>query len=181
MKFIALLRGVNVGGKNILPMKALASMFEEAGGVDVKTLIQSGNVVFAASSASAAKKAVGDVSSAIVERFGFRSPIVVRSAPELAKIVEENPFLRAKVDPNLLHLAFLGAAPKAASIAALDPKRSPGDELVVKRTEIYLHLPNGVVRTKLTNDYFDRTLATTSTVRNWRTVMKLLDLVTAKP
>jgi uncharacterized protein (DUF1697 family) len=175
LRFVALLRGINVGGKNILPMKALALMFEEAGCADVQTLIQSGNVVFAASP-SAAKKATAAVASAIVERFGFRAPMTLRSAPDLAKIAADNPFLRAKADPDKLHVAFLAAFPKPARIALLDPKRSPGDDLIVQRSEIYLHLPNGAGRTRLTNDYFDRTLETTSTVRNWRTVLKLVDL-----
>ena len=173
--YVALLRGINVGGKNILPMKELATMFESAACADVRTYIQSGNVVFAASP-SAALEVPAAVAAAIADRFGYRIPIVIRSAQELGKVAKENPFLRTKADPDSLHVVFLSSAPKAGSIALLEAKRSAPDEFVVKGREIYLRLPNGAARTKLTNDYFDRTLATTSTMRNWRTVLKLVEL-----
>ena len=76
-------------------------------------------------------------------------------------------------------MAFLEATPDPANVDALDPDRSPGDEFAVLGREVYLHCPNGMARTKLTNAYFDSRLATTSTMRNWKTVLKLLELATA--
>lgn len=174
--YVALLRGINVGGRNLLPMKELAAIFEGAGCADVRTYIQSGNVVFAATP-SAAQQVQAEVARVIAERFEFRVPIILRSAQELAKAARENPFVRAKTDLEALHVAFLSDAPRPGSIALLEAKRSAPDEFVVKGREIYLRLTNGVARTKLTNDTFDRTLATTSTMRNWRTVLKLVELV----
>jgi len=174
--YVALLRGINVGGKNLLPMKDLTAIFEGAGCADVRTYIQSGNVVFAAAPAEV-QQVQADVGRVIAERFEYRIPIILRSAQELAKAARDNPFLRAKADLEALHVAFLLDAPKPGGIALLEAKRSAPDEFVVKGREIYLRLPNGVARTKLTNDAFDRTLATTSTVRNWRTVQKLVELV----
>ena len=174
--YVALLRGINVGGRNLLPMKDLSAIFEGAGCADVRTYIQSGNVVFAASP-PAAQQVQAEVARVIAERFGFRVPVVLRSAQDLAKAARDNPFVRAKADLESLHVAFLLDAPRPGGIALLEGKRSPPDEFVVKGREIYLRLPNGVARTKLTNDHFDRTLATTSTVRNWRTVLKLVELV----
>lgn len=176
--YVALLRGINVGGKNQLPMKSLAAMFADAGCGNVVTYIQSGNVVFEAKPAIAGR--VSDlVVEAISARFGFHVPVVTRSADEFHAVARDNPFLRAGADPETLHVAFLANLPSDNDVAALDPNRSPPDAFVVRGREIYLHCPNGLARTKLTNDYFDRKLATTSTVRNWRTVLKLVDLTEA--
>jgi len=177
---VALLRGINVGGKNKLPMKDLAAMFTEAGCDDVRTYIQSGNVLFRARPALA-RRVPELVTRAIADRAGLRVPVVTRTAAELAKVVSANPLLRAGADHAKLHVAFLAKQPAAGRVAGLDPDRSPPDEFVVRGREIYLHCPGGVARTKLTNDYFDSRLATTSTVRNWNTVLKLLELSRLPP
>jgi uncharacterized protein (DUF1697 family) len=100
----------------------------------------------------------------------------VRSDEDLARVAKENPFLGAGADEALLHVAFLAESPGAAQVAALDAGRSPPDEFTVRGREIYLRCPNGMARTRLTNQYFDAKLSTTSTMRNWRTVLKLLDM-----
>jgi uncharacterized protein (DUF1697 family) len=173
---VALLRGINVGGKNKLPMKDLAAMFEEVGCEDVRTYIQSGNVVFRASK-QVAERVPERVSAAIKERFGHRVPLVLRTAEELRAVSKENPFLaKAKKDgdTSALHVMFLDEEPPKTRVEGLDPERSPGDTYEVHGREIYLHCPHGLARTKLTNDYFDRALKATSTVRNWNTVLRLL-------
>lgn len=171
---VALLRGINVGGKNMLPMKDLAAMFADAGCTDVRTYIQSGNVVYAAS-AAVARKVPTLVEAAIAKRFGFAAPIQTRSVEELRAVVAGNPLL-SKHDPDVLHVIFLAKAPTAKQTDDLDPQRSPGDSFVVRGREIYVACPNGVARTKLTNAWFDSRLATVSTGRNWRTTQKLLEL-----
>ena len=173
--FVALLRGINVGGKNKLAMKELSAIFALAGCTEVRTYIQSGNVVCKAS-ATVAKKLPALVHAAIKKNIGHDVPIVIRTAAELASVARENPFLALGTAPETLHVAFLSDEPRAAAIVTLDPARSPGDEFVARGREIYLRLPNGVARSKLTNAYFDRALATTSTIRNWRTVLELLAL-----
>jgi uncharacterized protein (DUF1697 family) len=171
---VALLRGINLGGKNRLPMKDLAKMFTEAGCLSVTTYIQSGNVVFEAA-APLARRIPALIEKAIAESFGYQVPVMTRTGAELARIVRGNPFLRSGADPRTLHVAFLGAAPAAARVKALEPGRSPPDAFAVRGREIYLHCPNGFARTRLTNAYFDSKLGTTSTVRNWNTVETLLD------
>lgn len=173
---VALLRGINVGGKNLLPMLELAALFEAAGCAGVRTFIQSGNVLFAAPAAVAGRLAER-IAARIQERHGLRVPVILRTAAELRRIAARNPFLRAGADPRLLHVAFLSAAPGRAAAARLDPARSPPDAFVVQGSEVYLSLPNGGGRTRLTNDYLDRTLGTTSTLRNWNTVLKLAAMV----
>ena len=174
---IALLRGINVGGKNKLPMKELAALFVEAACEEVRTYIQSGNVVFRTGSADA-DEISSIIGASILDRFGFRVPVIVRTAGELEGIAQGNPFVKAGAETDRLHVMFLAERPDSASVGALDPARSPGDEFVVVGREIYLHCPNGVARSKLTNSYFDSKLSTTSTSRNWRTVGKLLELAT---
>ena len=172
---VALLRGVNVGGKNRLPMAALSAMFERAGCTDVRTYIQSGNVVFGATPEVAAQVGA-QVSAAIAKQLGLRVPLVLRSAKELRAVATNNPFLREREEQKRLHVVFLERPPTASARAALDPERSPPDRFVAKGRELYLCCPNGMARTKLTSDYLDRTLGTVGTVRNWNTVLALCEL-----
>ena len=172
---IALLRGINVGGKNRLPMKDLAAMFVDAGCDDVRTYIQSGNVVFRADVTLAAD-IPSRIGASILDRFGHEIPVVTRRARDLEAIVEANPFLQAGAETDRLHVVFLADAPDTEHLEALDPDRSPPDEFAVRGREIYLHCPNGLARSKLTNAWFDSRLSTVSTMRNWKTVRKLLEL-----
>jgi len=177
-EYLALLRGINVGGKNKLPMKDLAEMFLAAGCTCAKTFIQSGNVLFNAP-AKVARQIAKTVPEQIEKRFGHRPPFVIRTAEQMAVVAANNPFLQAGADEDKAHVMFLADEPDAARVKGLDPARSSPDEFAVHGTEIYLHLPNGVADTKLTNAYFDSKLATISTGRNWRTVMTLLEIMTA--
>ena len=173
--FVALLRGINVGGKNMVPMKDLCALFEGAGCSDVRHYIQSGNVVY--KTASGAGDAAGEkVARAIAKRFGFEVPVVVRSAAEMKEVSESNPLLQEGAPVDSLHVLFLADAVDAKTRAGLDPDRSPGDRYVVLGREVFLSCPNGVARTKLTNAYFDAKLKTVSTGRNWRTVLKLVEM-----
>jgi uncharacterized protein (DUF1697 family) len=174
--YLALLRGINVGGKNKLPMKDLTEMFATAGCADVRTYIQSGNVLFKAAPALAAQLPAA-IAARIAEEFGYQTPVMLRTAAELALVVAANPFLKPGADEDALHVLFLSSVPTPDLINTLDPGRSPPDAFVVKGREVYLQLPNGVARSKLTNAYFDSRLKTTSTGRNWRTVTKLLELM----
>jgi uncharacterized protein (DUF1697 family) len=169
---LALLRGINVGGKAVLPMKELAAIFAEAGAPGSRTYIQSGNVIFEAEDAVSV---IAKVTLAIADRYGYPGRIVLRSQGELEAMYQANPFLKEDVAPEWMHVYFLADKPEVALVKTLDPERSPGDRFVVKGSEIYLHVPNGMARTKLTNAYFDSKLKTVSTARNWNTVGKLLE------
>jgi len=172
---VAFFRGINVGGKHSLPMQQVVRLFNAAGCENVRTYIQSGNVVFDAASATV-RALPRVIPAAVAERFRFDTPLIVRTARELGAVAKENPFLRRGLDASRAHVAFLASAPSAAQISSLDPERSPGDAFVVRGREVYLQLPNGVGRSKLTNAYLDSTLGTVSTMRNWRTVLALVDL-----
>ena len=171
---VALLRGINVGGKNKLPMRELAAIFAGAGCTDVRTYVQSGNVVFRSDAASGLGQRI---SAEIRGQFGIEVPVILRSGAEMRQVMAANPFLKGGVAEDQLHVYFLADAPTRAALARLDPDRSPGDTFVVAGREVYLHLPDGVARTKLTNVYFDRVLGTVSTMRNWRTCGMLAGMV----
>jgi uncharacterized protein (DUF1697 family) len=175
---VALLRGINMAGHKRLPMKDLADLFAAAGAREVRTYIQSGNVVFRAAP-EAAERVAAAVERGMAERFGFTAPVVLRTAEALAAVAADNPFTTDGVDPTTLHVLFLADTPDAERVATLDPDRSPPDAFAVGAREVYLHLPNGAARSRLTPDYFDRRLGTTCTGRNWRTVLKLLEMTRA--
>jgi uncharacterized protein (DUF1697 family) len=176
--YVALLRGINVGGRNMLPMRDLTAIFTDVGCVDVTTYIQSGNVIFRAP-AKLANQIPRLIADGIAERFNLRIPVVTRSAAELERVVACNPYLGIEPDFTKLHVVFLADLPSPAASSALDPDRSPPDSFEIQGGEIYLHLPNGAATTKLSNAYFDSKLGTTSTARNWKTVLKLNELAGA--
>jgi uncharacterized protein (DUF1697 family) len=179
--YVALLRGINVGGHHKVPMAELRQLFAGLGFDDVATYIQSGNVVFSSGARDVAEM-TADIERELVKIFGFAAPVVLRSARQLEGVASANPFVGGGIDVAALSVGFLGATPDAVRVSALladplaDPATAGGDEFVLSEQEVYLHHPNGYGRSKLTNSYFDRRLGTMMTVRNWRTVMTLLDM-----
>jgi uncharacterized protein (DUF1697 family) len=176
---VALLRGINVGGKNLLPMQALEEIFAGAGCRDIRTYIQSGNVVFRPDRPESDRpeevaKAVG---GEIAARFGLKVPVVVRTAEEFRGALEGNPFLARGLEADWLHVMFLAEEPSDEAMAGLDAERSVPDEFLVRGREVYLYLPNGAGRTRLTNAYFDARLKTVGTQRNWKTVKVLAEML----
>jgi len=172
MTHIALLRGINVGGKNILPMKELAALFQEHGAKQVKTYIQSGNVVFRTEIDP--DEIARQVEAQILERFAITTPIILRTAEELDFALRNNPFV-ARGEEEGLYVLFLKHMPTPEAVAALDPLRSPPDEFLVQRREVFMRLLSAAT-TKLTNAYFDSKLKTVGTARNWRTVATLCEM-----
>jgi uncharacterized protein (DUF1697 family) len=172
--YAALLRGINVGGRTV-PMADLTEIFADSGCSGIRTYIQSGNVVFQTGKAEAGRVAE-EVSRSLMERFGFDVPVIIRTATELKEISLNNPFLSEDTDPKTCHVTFLAQKPEPDRLTALNPDRSLPDRFAVKGHEIYLHCPNGYGRTKLTNRYFESTLKTDCTVRNWRTLLKLIEM-----
>jgi uncharacterized protein (DUF1697 family) len=173
--YVALFRGVNVGGNNKLPMKDLADIFQKSGCGNVRAYIQSGNVVFdCPTSVERLRETVG---LAIEKKFGFNPSLVLRKLADLEEIVRNNPFLKAGVQETELHVVFLADEPKAADIATLDRYKIPPDDFAVRGKEIFLRLPNGAGRSKLAGAPFHTKLNTTATARNWRTVNKLIGIM----
>jgi len=179
MTYVALLRGINLLGHRRISMPALEAIFTSSGAKNVRSYIQSGNIVFSAPAGSL-KKIAAHVLQEVNGSHGFQCIFTARSSAEMAAILAANPFLSRTEDGAKLHVAFLADTPAPDRIAIVDGsfrERSPGDDLKIIGREVYLHLPNGMAGSKLRNDYLDSRLKTMSTTRNWNTVKKLAEMM----
>lgn len=172
---VALLRGVNVGGRSKLAMTDLRAVATGLGYRDVATYIQSGNLVLSASKAPAV--VAEELGSGIAAATATSPTVLVRTAAELAAVVDANPYRRRGEDEAHLHVVFTDGAAEAG-MAALDLSAYTPEEATAIGRELHLFLPDGVGRSKLAADV-SRSRATVGTMRNWRTVAKLLDMATA--
>ncbi len=173
-RHIALLRGINLGSRNRVAMGELRSVLTEAGYEDVRTLLQSGNVVL---TSDAKPDAVGRALVTLIsERLGVESKVVVRSRDELASVVDRNPFEDAAADPKRFQVSFLSAKPAAGVVRALEAADVAPEQVAVSGREIYAWHPEGIQRSPLAALLTDKKLGVTATARNWNTVSKLLEL-----
>jgi uncharacterized protein (DUF1697 family) len=170
---VALLRGINVGGRTTLPMADLRELAEGLGYTDVRTYIQSGNLVL--STTDSAAKVERDLAKAVADRGGVAPDVAVRTRAQLAKVVDTSPFLARGEDPAHLHVLFL-IDPKAKTGTLEDLARDDGEELATVGQEVHLLLPHGVGRSKLALSLGKR--GPQGTMRNWRTVTKLVAMAT---
>jgi len=167
--YLGLLRGVNVGGNNRLPMSELRSLFVSLGFENVRTLIQSGNVIFQSSQVPMSSS----LESAIAERFGISTDVVLRTASDLEVVVHDNPFPTG--DAARVYVGFMAGRPSTSVVSALDELRVGADEFVVSGTEIYLYLSTGMGQSKLPS-HLTRRIKIPITMRNWNTVKELAEL-----
>lgn len=173
--YIALFRGINVGGRNILPMRELVSDLESLDCEDVRTYIQSGNAVFRYSRKSAASLGA-KIAKKIEDRHGFRPQVVILDARQLHKAIASNPFPDGEADPKTLHLFFLASPPPAQKLSALNKAKSSTERIHLAGQVFYLHAPDGIGRSKLAAK-IEKLLGVPATARNWRTVVKLAEMV----
>lgn len=171
---IALLRGINVGGSNSLPMRELTAHITALGGEDVETYLQSGNVVFQSRRKLSARFGQS-LADRIEQSHGFRPEILLLTADALALAIADNPFPEAAAAPRSLHLFFLADAPVNADRGGLDRLRIPSERYVIVNRQLYLHAPDGIGRSRLAASA-ERLLRVTATARNWRTVLTLAEL-----
>jgi uncharacterized protein (DUF1697 family) len=176
--WIALFRGINVGGNNILPMAELRSGLEGLGFEDVRTYIQSGNAVFRSSARSATQLAK-KIADAVEDSHGFRVPIHVLSAKELESAQRKNPFPEVSAD-KFLHFSFLFEKPKRPDLDALAELATKSEEFRLIERVFYLHAPDGIGRSKLAARA-EKCLGVEATGRNLRTVRKLGEMAAGMP
>jgi uncharacterized protein (DUF1697 family) len=174
---IVLLRGINVGGHNLIPMTELRKLLSGAGFGDVRTYLQSGNVVL--SSDAAPDRVAADCQRLIADRFGREIAIIVRTRAELANVVRRNPLGDVAVDPKRHLVTFLAANLDSAHIRRLEAAVVEPEQLLVSAREIYAWLPAGVARSRLWTLLAGRDLGVMATARNWTTVTKLLEMADA--
>jgi uncharacterized protein (DUF1697 family) len=175
-KFVALLRGINVGGKAMVAMAELKKLFEQAGFPGAQTLLQSGNVIFEAKAAEVGKLET-KLEKAAAKKFARPIDFIVCDGPTLNKIIAGNPFPQeAKDDPSHLLVVFLRSTTSAAVQAALKAAITGPEYFQAGDRCLYLVYPDGIGRSKLTNAVIDRKLGITGTARNWNTVRKIAAL-----
>ena len=172
MRYVALLRGINVGSHRRIPMPRLREVLTDRGYGDVRTLIASGNIVL--DSDASEDELAGDVSRAIQAEFGFDVPVVVRTAGELDAVLAADPFGAVATDTSRYSVTFLPVTPAADRVAALPA--AEGGEYAVLGRELYLWLPDGMAVSAMAKWPWDRLLGVAGTNRNWNTVAKLAEL-----
>jgi len=174
MKYIALIRGVNVGGKRI-KMAHLKENFESMGYKNVKTYLQSGNVIFEDKSSNITEIRQ-NIENNINKEFEFSVNVIIRTEKELEYIITNNPFNKENMEISSLYVTFLQNVPDEEILANLDLNIEDNERFEIIGKEIYLYLPHGYARTKLTNNALEKKLKIVATTRNWKTTNKLMEL-----
>jgi uncharacterized protein (DUF1697 family) len=178
MQYISILRGINVGGNRKILMKDLKSLYEGLGFSKVETYIQSGNVIFESEQKLSTTELEVKIQQAITETFGFDVPVIVRSAEEWTHIVSKSPFWKEKdVDIEKLHLTILKQIPYPELVMEIKGMKFQPDRFEILGSDVFVYCENGYGRTKITNDFFEKKLKTQATTRNWKTVMKLHEMI----
>lgn len=172
--YIALFRGINVGGHNLLPMKALTALLESLGCRHVKTYIQSGNAVFRHAAGKAANLS-NQIRTAIKARHDLEPHIVLLELPEMERAIASNPFPEAEPEPKSLHLFFLSSTPQHPDLNALESIRQGGERFFLQGKVFYLHAPDGIGRSKLAARA-EKALGVPLTARNWRSACKIMEM-----
>ena len=179
--YISILRGINVSGQKKILMADLKKLFEDLKFSNVVTYIQSGNVAFNTNKKQSNAALATQIEKAIAKQYSFEVPVIVRSAEEIAFVLNNNPFLKdAKKNKAILldklHVTFLAEIPEQKNIDAISSFVFKSDEFYIINQEVYLYTPGGYGETKLSNIFFESKLKVKATTRNWNTVNKLVEL-----
>jgi uncharacterized protein (DUF1697 family) len=172
--YIALFRGINVGGTNVLPMKDLVALLENIGSQNVKTYIQSGNAVFQSEEENSSLLS-NKIRATIKKSHGFEPQVLLLEPEDVERAIESNPFPEAESEPKTLHVQFLASMPKNPDLGALDSIKSDRERFALRDRFFYLHAPDGIGRSKLAANT-EKLLGVAITARNWRTVRKVMTM-----
>jgi uncharacterized protein (DUF1697 family) len=171
--YISILRGINVSGHKMIKMDALRNMYEGLKFKNVKTYIQSGNVIFQNIKAKP-DELEKKIAKQILKEYGFEVPVMVKELDELIHILKNNPFVnKRKEDITKLHVAFLSDQTEPSLVDKIKSGQYGSDEFILSGKAIYLFCPNGYGNTKLNNNFFENKLKVTATTRNWKTINEL--------
>lgn len=174
---IALLRGVNVGGKNLIPMARLRQICLGLGWREVRTYIQSGNVIFAAADEPA--RLEPSLESVIDRHLGLSVPVIVRTAPQWLAYADANPFAMAsQEEPNRVMLTLSRHAPKPDALDLIRDRAADDERVEISGGALWIHYGSGAGRSKLSPTFLDRVVGSPVTARNWKTVQKLREMLT---
>jgi uncharacterized protein (DUF1697 family) len=179
-KYIALLRGINVGGKNKLLMKELKQCLEKAGFLNVQTYIQSGNLVFELKEKQSSKEIAIQIQHTIKNTFDYLLPVHVFHQTDWISLIKNNPFLMENntLDIKYLHVTFLQDVPSPTLLPKVLKVDTGTEQLKLVEDKLYLYYPDGYGRAKMTNNKIETKLQVTATTRNWKTCQKLYEIIT---
>jgi len=168
-------------GHNSMKMAELASLYKDLGLSDVQTYIQSGNVIFESEQKLSTTELGVKIQQAIAETFGFDVPVIVRSAEEWTQIVSKSPFWKEKdVDIEKLHLTILKQIPSPELVMEIKGIKFQPDRFEILGSDVFVYCENGYGRTKITNDFFEKKMKIPASTRNWKTVMKLNEMINSQ-
>lgn len=177
MKYIALLRGINVSGKNLIKMDALKSSLEKLQFKSIKTYIQSGNIVFESEEKTVSELS-NEIRQLILKDFSCEVPVLVIDSKEFEEIVAANPFIiDENRDEKYMHLTFLNEQIDFSKTSLINEKCAEIEELVFGKRIVYLYLPVGYGNTKLSNTFIENKLKNVATTRNWKTCIELSKMI----
>ncbi|MBL4715687.1 MAG: DUF1697 domain-containing protein [Bacteroidia bacterium] len=176
-KQIAILRGINVGGKRKILMADLKELFVDLGFEDIQTYIQSGNVMFNSSEKKDNILIADEIEQSIFKEYGFTVPVIVISVNELNKAIAENPFFKKdSIDIDRLHLTFLKEIPENEKLQNIKSYNYSPDKYEIKERNVFIYCSAKYSDSKLTNTFFESKLKVSATTRNWKTVISLSEL-----
>jgi uncharacterized protein (DUF1697 family) len=171
--YLCILRGINVSGQKKINMQELKVLFGALGYSNIRTYIQSGNVVFSHAQTKPEELA-SQIKQKIAEQYGFEVPVLIRTKAEWQQVVDNNPFLQEKdMSTDKLHVTFLANEPQQVSREKLKEFRYEPDRFILEGKEVYIFCPGSYGETKLSNAFFESKLKVTATTRNWKTVNEL--------
>ncbi|MCC9138964.1 DUF1697 domain-containing protein [Pontibacter silvestris] len=171
---IAILRGINVGGKRKILMTELKSLCDNLGWENVGTYIQSGNLIFTSNKTNTELE--NNLEKAITENFGFDVPVIVRSSKELQTSIDKNPFFDGDANIDQLHLTFLKEKPITENNEKTLTYNYEPDKFKIDGKDVFIFCSGKYHQSKLTNNFFENKLKVGATTRNWKTVLKLYEL-----
>ncbi|MDD2531018.1 MAG: DUF1697 domain-containing protein [Bacteroidales bacterium] len=174
--YISLLRGINIGGHKKIKMDSLRENFSSLGYSNIKTYIQSGNILFS-SKEEDKTKLEKEISSMILDKYGFDVPVLVLNSEELNEVISNNPFANStNHNKDFIHITFLSNEVKEFNFTEIDSKKESEDEYKIINKTVYLYLPKGYGNTKIHNNFLEKLLKTQATTRNWKTCLELLEM-----
>ena len=166
-----------MAGHNKIQATELSALYHKMGFKDVRTYIQSGNVIFSLDDKTDINRVESDIESAILEKFNYNIPVFIRTISEINKVISDNPFLdKMNFDPSRLAVIFLHEMPSGEQIEKVKNVDYPPDKFKIIGKEIFIYCPNGFGKTKLYTNFFEKRMKVTGTARNWKTINNLLEI-----
>lgn len=174
--YISLLRGINVGGKKIIKMAELVILYESLELKNVKTYVQSGNIIFCTSRIS--KNGLKSIiEKKIYDNFQFHVPVIILSKIDLKEVIEQCPFVTSEFDKNKIYISFLERIPEQKLIESIIKMSVNSEKFAIIQNIIYFFCPDGYGRARFNNNFFESKLKVKATTRNWKTANRLLEMI----